>query len=60
VEQASDSSEKSAIPETRNAKYDAVANQRSVDPGLRQVIAAWGTLPHALWRAVLAIVESQS
>ena len=57
VEQSQKPSGKPGISQTRDAQNDAVANQRSVDPGLRQVIAAWCTLPQALRQAILAIVD---
>jgi len=60
VEQSANSSGKHGTSQTRDAESDAVGNRCTVDPGLRQVIAAWRTLPQALRQAILAIVNTRA
>jgi hypothetical protein len=57
VEQPSNSSGNDAISRTRDAKSDAAGGGIALDASLRQVIAAWGTLPQSFRRAILAIIE---
>ena len=60
VEQSTSSSGNYAFSQTDDAKSDAVATPKGFDADLKQVIAAWGTLPQPLRRAILAIVETRT
>ncbi len=60
VKQSSKSPGKTPFSQNSGAKSGAVSEKNELDAGLRQVIVKWRTLPQALRKEIVAIVNLQS